>query len=158
MAANFSEMVANRAAGATRARLMNFYRSQGYDEPTATALAIAEMGRRAAPDYSIPDPGFEGPTSAPLVQALRDQARANPRELAATRSAVEDLPGFDPTAREFNAQQAAELLLVGSSKGQRSINRCMVALLLCLMKMLPEQILMQLLVKNRRALVRFFIS
>jgi len=66
------------------------------------------MGRRAPPDYSIPDPGYEGPTSAPLVQALREQAQANPRGLAATRSSDEDLPGFDPTARDFNAQQAAE--------------------------------------------------
>ena len=108
MATNFAEMVANRTAGATRARLMEFYRSQGYDEPTAAALAISEMGRRAPPDYSIQDPGYEGPTSAPLVQALREQAQANPRELAATRSSIEDLPGFDPTARDFNAQQAAE--------------------------------------------------
>jgi len=108
MAANFNEMVANRAASATRARLANFYRSQGYDESTAVALAVAEMGRRAPPDYSIPDPGYEGPTSAPLVEALREHAQANPRELAATRSSTEDLPGFDPTAREYNAQQAAE--------------------------------------------------
>jgi hypothetical protein len=87
---------------------MEFYRSQGYDEPTAAALAISEMGRRAPPDYSIQDPGYEGPTSAPLVQALQEQARTNPRQLAATRSSSEDLPGFDPTARDFNAQQAAE--------------------------------------------------
>lgn len=108
MAASFAEMVANRAAGATRARLMEFYRSQGYDEPTAAALAVAEMGRRSPPDYSIPDPGYEGPTSAPLVQALREQAQANPRGLASTRSSDVDLPGFDPTARDFNDQQAAE--------------------------------------------------
>jgi len=108
MATSFPEMVANRVASSTRARLTNFYRSQGYDDSTAAALAVAEMGRRAPPDYSIPDPGYEGPTSAPLAQALREQAQANPRELAATRSSNEDLPGFDPTAREFNAQQAAE--------------------------------------------------
>ena len=108
MATSFAEMVANRTAGATRARLMEFYRSQGYDEPTAAALVVSEMGRRAPPDYSIPDPGYEGPTSAPLVQALREQAQANPRGLAATRSSDVDLPGFDPTARDFNAQQAAE--------------------------------------------------
>jgi len=108
MATNFAEMVANRTAGATRARLMEFYRSQGYDEPTAAALAVAEMGRRAPPDYSIQDPGYEGPTSAPLVQALQEQARTNPRQLSTTRSSSEDLPGFDPTARDFNAQQAAE--------------------------------------------------
>lgn len=108
MATSFPEMVANRVASSTRARLTNFYRSQGYDDSTAAALAVAEMGRRAPPDYSIPDPGYEGPTSAPLVQGLREQAKSNPRELAATRISDEDLPGFDPTARDFNAQQAAE--------------------------------------------------
>jgi hypothetical protein len=97
MAANFADMVANRAASATRARIMEFYRSKGFDEPTVAALTAAELAKRNPSDLPVQDPGFEGETAEPLVRAMQEHARANPRELAATRIQDRDMPGFDPT-------------------------------------------------------------
>jgi hypothetical protein len=85
---------------ATRARIMEFYRSKGFDEPTVAALTAAELAKRNPSDSPVQDPGFEGETAAPLVAAMQEYARANPRELAATRLSDREMPGFDPTRRD----------------------------------------------------------
>jgi hypothetical protein len=100
MADTLQEMIANRVGGRDRARLIQFYISQGYEPAQATAIATAEMARQQQARQNRPEPGYEGAAGAEMAQMNQDYYRRNPSALSSERANEATLPGYDPSRSE----------------------------------------------------------
>jgi hypothetical protein len=82
MADTFQSMVADRARGNTRARLVQFYVNQGYSPEAAAGLATAEMARRGTTmDYGAGDSPRESVAVRTANDALAQRREMNDRDL-----------------------------------------------------------------------------
>ena len=82
MADTFQSMVADRAKGNTRARLVQFYVNQGYSPEAAAGLATAEMARRGTTmDYGASDSPRESVAVRTANDALAQRREMNDRDL-----------------------------------------------------------------------------
>jgi hypothetical protein len=102
-------MARDDAELSTETRLFNSFLRRGFTPGEALSMAKQEVERRAdeelqaAQKLNTRDPG-----RADYDELFARLPRSYPRSLDNTRASDSDLPGFDPTAREFSPEEAAD--------------------------------------------------